>query len=74
MELFTQTGGATDLFLTGTGASPGPTETITNCTYDSNANSHSYGGALNVDSGSSTGSGTNVFRGTVSDHRQHVFK
>src|SRR5262249_26873337 len=49
---FTQTGGAMDIFLTGTGSMPGPTTTVTNCTFDSNASLHSYGGAINVDSGS----------------------
>ncbi|MEP6848650.1 MAG: CSLREA domain-containing protein [Acidobacteriota bacterium] len=58
---FTETGGATDIFLSGAGA-PGGVVAITNCIYDSNANSHSYGGALNVDS---AGAGTNVFRGSV---------
>src|SRR5262249_26153072 len=62
---FTQTGGAMDIFLTGTGAMPGPTTTVTNCTFDSNASLHSYGGAINVDSGSLTPPLTNVFRGTV---------
>lgn len=62
---FTQTGGAMDIFLTGTGAMPGPTTTLTNCTFDSNANLHSYGGAINIDSGSLTAPTTNVFRGTV---------
>jgi hypothetical protein len=62
---FTQTGGATDIFLTGTGAMPGPTTNLTNVTYDSNASAHSYGGALNVDSGSLVAPTTNVFRGTV---------
>jgi CSLREA domain-containing protein len=62
---FTQTGGSTDVFLTGTGASPGPTATFTNVTYDSNASLHSYGGALNVDSGSLTPPTSGVFRGTV---------
>jgi CSLREA domain-containing protein/uncharacterized repeat protein (TIGR01451 family) len=61
---FTETGGAMDIFLTGTGAMPGPTTTITNCTFDSNANLNSYGGAINIDSGDLTG-GTNIFRGTV---------
>jgi CSLREA domain-containing protein len=58
---FTQTGGAMDIFLTGTGA-PGPTTALTSVTFDSNASLHSYGGALNIDSG---GVGTGVFRGTV---------
>ncbi|HKQ76044.1 MAG TPA: hypothetical protein VJ810_20285 [Blastocatellia bacterium] len=62
---FTQTGGAMDIFLTGAGAMPGPTTTVTNCTFDSNASLHSYGGAINVDSGSLTPPTTNVFRGTV---------
>ena len=62
---FTQTGGAMDIFLTGTGAVPGPTTTITNCIFDGNASAHSYGGALNIDSGD-LASGTNIFRGTVS--------
>jgi CSLREA domain-containing protein/uncharacterized repeat protein (TIGR01451 family) len=61
---FTETGGALDIFLTGTGAMPGPTTTLTNCTFDSNANMFSYGGAINIDSGDLMG-GTNIFRGTV---------
>jgi CSLREA domain-containing protein len=61
---FTETGGAMDIFLTGTGAMPGPTTTVTNCTFDSNANQNSYGGAINIDSGDLMG-GTNIFRGTV---------
>ena len=61
---FTETGGALDIFLTGTGAMPGPTTTLTNCTFDSNANQNSYGGAINIDSGDLMG-GTNIFRGTV---------
>src|SRR4029453_17087638 len=61
---FTQTGGAMDIFLTGTGAMPGPTPPITNCPFDSNASLHSYGGAINVDSGD-LGGGTNIFRGTA---------
>ncbi|MEP7336630.1 MAG: CSLREA domain-containing protein, partial [Acidobacteriota bacterium] len=61
---FTETGGALDVFLTGTGASPGPTVTVTNCTFDSNADQNSYGGAINIDSGDLLG-GTNIFRGTV---------
>ncbi|MEO8041817.1 MAG: CSLREA domain-containing protein, partial [Acidobacteriota bacterium] len=61
---FTQTGGAMDLFLTGTGAMPGPTTTLTNVTFDSNASLHSYGGAFNIDSGDLL-AGTNIFRGTV---------
>ncbi|MEP7075409.1 MAG: CSLREA domain-containing protein [Acidobacteriota bacterium] len=58
---FTETGGATDIFLSGGGA-PGGVVAVTNCIYDSNANSHSYGGALNIDS---AGTGTNIFRGSV---------
>lgn len=61
---FTETGGALDVFLTGTGASPGPTVTVTNCTFNNNADQNSYGGAINVDSGDLLG-GTNIFRGTV---------
>lgn len=61
---FTETGGAMDIFLTGTGASPGPTVTVTNCTFDSNADQNGYGGAINIDSGDLLG-GTNIFRGTV---------
>jgi CSLREA domain-containing protein len=61
---FTETGGAMDIFLTGTGAMPGPTTTVTNCTFDSNANQNSYGGAINIDSGDLM-AGTNIFRGTV---------
>ena len=67
---FTETGGALDIFLTGTGAMPGPTTTLTNCTFDSNANLNSYGGAINIDSGDLMG-GTNIFRGHGSDHRLH---
>src|SRR5262249_59504255 len=48
---FTQTGGAMDIFLTGTGAMPGPTTNLTNVTFDSDANQNSYGGGLNIDSG-----------------------
>jgi hypothetical protein len=62
---FTQTGGAMDIFLTGTGATPGPTTTVANCVFDGNASLHSYGGAVNVDSGSLTPPATGVFRGTV---------
>ena len=62
---FTQTGGAMDIFLTGTGAMPGPTTTLTNVTVDQNASLHSYGGGLNIDSGDLM-AGTNIFRGTVS--------
>ena len=62
---FTQTGGAMDIFLTGTGAMPGPTTTLTNVTFESNASLHSYGGALNIDSGDLV-AGMNIFRGTVS--------
>lgn len=61
---FTQTGGAMDLFLTGTGAVPGPTTTLTNVTFDSNASLHSYGGAFNIDSGDLAAM-TNIYRGTV---------
>lgn len=61
---FTETGGALDVFLAGTGASPGPTVTVTNCSFDSNADQNSYGGAINIDSGDLLG-GTNIFRGTV---------
>jgi CSLREA domain-containing protein len=60
---FTQTGGGMDIFLTGTGAMPGPTTTLTNVTFDSNAVSHSYGGGINIDSGGTGGTG--VYRGTV---------
>ena len=63
---FTQTGGGMDIFLTGTGAMPGPTTTLTNCTIDSNASLHSYGGGINIDSGTvAMPVTTNVFRGTV---------
>ncbi|MEO7506942.1 MAG: CSLREA domain-containing protein, partial [Pyrinomonadaceae bacterium] len=61
--LFTQTGGAMDIFLTGTGAMPGPTTTLSNVTIDSNASLHSYGGGLNIDSGGTGGTG--VYRGTA---------
>jgi hypothetical protein len=61
---FTETGGAMDIFLTGAGASPGPTVTVTNCTFDSNAAQNGSGGAINIDSGDLLG-GTNIFRGTV---------
>ncbi|HJS50913.1 MAG TPA: FG-GAP repeat protein, partial [Pyrinomonadaceae bacterium] len=62
---FTQTGGAMDIFLTGTGLVPGPTTTLTNVTFDSNASLHSYGGGLNIDSGD-LAAATNIFRGTIS--------
>ena len=61
---FTETGGAMDIFLSGTGAMPGPTTTISDCVFSNNANANSYGGAINVDSGDLMG-GTNVFRGSV---------
>jgi CSLREA domain-containing protein len=61
---FTQTGGAMDIFLTGGGAIPGPTTTLTTVVFDSNANLHSYGGALNIDSGAGAG-GAGTYRGTV---------
>ncbi len=62
---FTQTGGAMDIFLTGTGAVPGPTTSLTNCTFDSNASALSYGGAINIDSGTVAAPMTNIYRGTV---------
>lgn len=61
---FAYTGGGVDVFLTGTGNNI----TFTGCVITGNENVNSYGGGVNVDSGSADGGATDpvgVFRGTV---------